>query len=342
MKPTVTPVADRRGRHVLLAVGRTALGAGLVVALVRQHAWSSSSTLPETVWVFATFNLLTLFGAATEGKRLSALLSAAGVPVAFRDAFRLVAIATLFSYWIPGGTGGDVTKLYYLTSRSKGRAIEIATALLVDRIVAFLTLLVLILTLIAFQPALLRSVPLVRWLAIAAAAVVLVVSGGMLILWSDRLRGSRLFRWLTSELPLARYIVRAADAIYGFRRNRSSLAIAAFWCLAGHFVLAVSLGLTGAVLLSGVSALVASTLALLGIIANVLPVTPGGLGVGEAATETIFRAAGASGGAIVIVAWRIGNLAISVLGGAFYMYGMKDNRQPVTAAAPTAEQSGRF
>src|SRR5438132_12271958 len=43
--------------------------------------------------------------------------------------------------------------------------------------------------------------------------------------------------------------------------------------------------MAAAVLLPGLSTLVASTLALLGIVANVLPVTPGGLGVGEAATE---------------------------------------------------------
>jgi uncharacterized membrane protein YbhN (UPF0104 family) len=43
----------------------------------------------------------------------------------------------------------------------------------------------------------------------------------------------------------------------------------------------------------------------LGFMANVVPLTPGGLGVGEAAFDGLFRLAGFSGGAELLLAWRL-------------------------------------
>lgn len=66
-------------------------------------------------------------------------------------------------------------------------------------------------------------------------------------------------------------------------------------------------------------------LALLGFLANALPVTPGGLGVGEAAFEALFRIVGTAGGAQLMLGWRVGMLPVSVLGGFLYMRG-RDRR----------------
>jgi hypothetical protein len=68
------------------------------------------------------------------------------------------------------------------------------------------------------------------------------------------------------------------------------------------------------VLLPDMSPLAASSLALLGLIANVLPITPGGLGVGEAAADALFRLVGVAGGAALVTAWRAGMLCISAAG----------------------------
>jgi uncharacterized membrane protein YbhN (UPF0104 family) len=69
--------------------------------------------------------------------------------------------------------------------------------------------------------------------------------------------------------------------------------------------------------------LTVSLLALLGMLANALPITPGGLGVGEAAFEGLFRTVGYSGGARLILAWRVGMLALCCLGSALYMAGAR-------------------
>ena len=68
----------------------------------------------------------------------------------------------------------------------------------------------------------------------------------------------------------------------------------------------------------------------LGLLANAVPATPGGLGVGEAAFDSLFRLGGLSGGASVLIGWRLVMLVPAAIGLAIYLGGRK---QFVTAAA---------
>jgi uncharacterized membrane protein YbhN (UPF0104 family) len=81
--------------------------------------------------------------------------------------------------------------------------------------------------------------------------------------------------------------------------------------------------------------LTVSLLALLGLLANALPITPGGLGVGEAAFEGLFRSVGYGGGARLILAWRVGMLTLCCLGCALYITGARRG-QVAEAAATTS------
>jgi uncharacterized membrane protein YbhN (UPF0104 family) len=61
----------------------------------------------------------------------------------------------------------------------------------------------------------------------------------------------------------------------------------------------------------------------LGFLANVLPVTPGGLGIGEAAFNKLFEMAGLTGGAEALLGWRMLTILISMIGLVFYLRGRR-------------------
>jgi uncharacterized membrane protein YbhN (UPF0104 family) len=61
----------------------------------------------------------------------------------------------------------------------------------------------------------------------------------------------------------------------------------------------------------------------MGEIVNSLPITPGGLGVGEAAFDALFKTVGLQGGAETVLCWRIWNVLASLLGLPFYLRGFK-------------------
>lgn len=308
----------------LFAIFRVVLGVGLLYYVLRQTGgWAAVRQLVSTAWLLPWLAVLTMFGAAIESKRLGFLFGAQGMRLSFAQGYRVVAIGALFNFCIPGGTGGDVMKLYYLAANNRGRRVEIATVIFVDRAVALFCMLCLVVTLALLDGRLVRDYPAIGGLVAVAALCAAILLVGGVVACSTRLRASRWYGYLMTRLPLHRYLERVADALYAFRKNRAALAKAAAFSLVGHLALLGVLSAAGRAIIPNAPPMTVSLLALLGLLANALPITPGGLGVGEAAFEGLFRLAGYSGGAQLILAWRAGMLALCCVGCAFYISGSR-------------------
>jgi uncharacterized protein (TIRG00374 family) len=314
----------RRWSSPFLMVVRALLGTALLVYVLRSGgAWTQLRGLLGVFWLVALLNMFPLVGAWIEATRLRVLFRAHQLQLPLRVGIRVVAIGALFNLWIPGGTGGDVMKLYYLSERHAGRVVEVATILIVDRAVALFALLTFLLTLL-LAPRQLWPVPVVRAATAGVAGMLAAMIVGTAIVWSSRIRSSAIYRTVLARMPLGRHFARAADAAYRFRDHKAALLKAALLSMAGHALLWLSFAIAGTVLVPGVPPLLVGTLSLLGLLASVLPITPGGLGVGEAASEALFRAVGVAGGASLIAAWRVGTILISVVGAAFYIRGVRE------------------
>lgn len=302
----------------LFTILRAALGVGLLYYVLKvTGGWAAAKQLISTKWLLPWLSCLTIFSAAIEAKRLGFLFGAQGMRLSFVNSYRVVAIGALFNFCIPGGTGGDVMKLYYLAAGNRGRRVEIATVLFVDRAVALFCMLCLAVALALLDGRLVWDRPLIGGLVSTAALCAIGLFAGGAVACSTRLRASR---WYT-RLPLHRYLERAADALYVFRKNKTALAKAAALSVIGHLALLCVFSAAGRVFMPNAPAITVSMLALLGLLANALPITPGGLGVGEAAFEGLFRLAGYSHGAQLILAWRAGMIALCSLGCALYIAG---------------------
>ena len=161
-------------------------------------------------------------------------------------------------------------------------------------------------------------------LFVVAGVVILVGSAvATALALSNRVRASRIYNRMLDALPLGGYLRRGMDALYAFRRHRVALTGAFLVSLVGHGLLLVLVVLVGGVVTPGVPWLPMALLTLLGMIANVLPLTPGGLGVGEAAIDYLFRIVGYGPGSPIIVAWRISQLPLLVIGCVLYVVGKK-------------------
>jgi len=291
-------------------------------------------------WVLA-FAAFSLLGGSIETQRLKLLLAAQRIQLPFRVGFRLVAIGTFFNFCIPGGTGGDLMKLYYLASLNSGRGVEAATIVLLDRVLAMWTLLLFIVLVAAGSPGIIASDSTLAALVLLAAAglVGLFATGVLALRHADRIA-----RFLTGRAPRLfgiDFIARALQALSHFRAR--TLLSPVGLTLVGHTLLASLFAWMAQTLLHAESFRTSATQAALGMLANALPITPGGIGVGEAAFEQLFAVGGVAGGALLILAWRIGMLPICLLGLAFYGRGIRrsSNRQPGDAGLPSPSPKGR-
>jgi uncharacterized membrane protein YbhN (UPF0104 family) len=301
---------------------RLALGLGLlVVVLVRTDAGRILPQLAASPWLLPLFVLQALLGYLVEAQRLVLLLRSQQIRIPLARALRVCVTAVPFGYVVPGGVGGDVMKVVALARGRSGRSVELAAVVLVDRATGLVSLLLVAVSAwllsgsVASTPAPLRAAALAALIGLAGAGT------GFLVAWSPAVRASRPYRFATTRLPLHAVLSRVLDAIYAFRDHRGAIAGALALTAIGHAALAGFFVVAARALLPLAPAALVVWVSLLALVANVLPLTPGGLGVGEAAFEAAFRVAGHGGGAQLLLLWRLGVLPFAALGGALYILG---------------------
>jgi uncharacterized protein (TIRG00374 family) len=255
--------------------------------------------------------------------RLCVLLKPHGFHLTLVSSFRLNLMGVFFNACLPGGTGGDVVKIYYAAEGNRGRRTEVATVLLLDRAVGMFAMLLWPLLAAPFFPRMIASSSLLQGLLWMAGAVWVVMLLCMLASLSSRVRQSRLVRWTFRTLPLGRYAEQVFDTVHYYRHNLGTLLAAlGISLLALTINIGVMLMIAQAVVPTG-SVWEMSMLIPLGLLANAFPVTPGGLGVGEASLNKLFAVAGLTGGAEIMLGWRMLAMATGMIGLAFYLQGRK-------------------
>jgi uncharacterized membrane protein YbhN (UPF0104 family) len=211
------------------------------------------------------------------------LLHAQGIPLSVRRTWGLTMIGLLFNVAIPGAVGGDLIKGYYITRATAGRKTHAATSIAMDRVTGLIGLLFLgAVMAFANLTETLRS-PATRSLG---ALTVVGFLGGLAGLYAALFAGGRLSRW--SFLPhMARNVF---SALHEYRQRSSVVPIAlalsalnqSITC--GSFYLALrSTGVTGMPV--GQFFLIVP----LALVTTAVPISPAGVGVGQAAFFALFQ-----------------------------------------------------
>jgi uncharacterized membrane protein YbhN (UPF0104 family) len=148
-------------------------------------------------------------------------------------------------------------------------------------------------------------------------------------------RGEKLRRyvvaWLLGQLPQGQYVTRMLETLSLYRTHMATLAITLGLSIAIHICVMVStLCIAQVTTTTGARAAMALLIPM-GFVANGLPLTPGGLGVGEAAFDQLFQMVGLTGGAVVILGWRMLTLLLGLPGFAFYIFAKKQIVVPQTS-----------
>jgi len=314
----------RGARQVLFTILRIVIGIALVVYLWRSGAiqWRAMAGL-ATQWTIAlTVIVLLLLDAVVTAWRLRILLDPRGFHLTLYSAFRLTMIGVFFNSYLPGSTGGDLVRIYYATEGNPGRKMEVGTIVMLDRATGMFAMMLLPLLLPFFPELLEKSAGLraVLWVVAGIAAGTLA---GTLLCFSERVRQSAPVEWAFRRLPLGRYIGIVYDTLHAYREHPAPLVSAVGISLLAH-VLAMSVAMLASLATHpGEFAWKMCVLIPIGFAANALPVTPGGLGVGEAAFSKLFALAGLTSGAEALLGWRVLTLLISPLGLVYYLQGRK-------------------
>jgi uncharacterized membrane protein YbhN (UPF0104 family) len=294
---------------------RLAIGVGLLAYLARTGIVDFRALGKLfTAWpITMAAMILLLVDSALMSARLSWLFRPHGLNLRFRISLELTLVGLFFATFLPGASGGDLAKLFYTARANSDRRLEIMTVVLLDRAIGMFSLLILPLLFAPMFLPFIRSVPALRALL---WAVGLLASGAftifLLFLFSNsvvnRIPGSLLQRFTKSA------IVQEVLGVLFAALGASLLANLLL-------VLVTMLGLL-AVAPSGWTPRMCLVIPI-GHIVNSLPLTPGGLGVGETAFNALFNITGLRGGAEALLCSRIWMGLVGLIGFAFYLRGIR-------------------
>ena len=333
---------------------QVAFNVGLVALAVVVIIWGGVVSFAGLASTFANpvtgvMALSVIFiGAQLSVVRWHLLLAWQGTPMRYGQAWRISYISWFLGTILPGAAGADALRALYVHRDSTARGLAFISILL-DRLLGLAALLVLAIGMLALASLSRHHMPQVlrtsMWIFLFGSLLGVVVLPFLAVVFNSKLR-----RW-TRSLVRIRHIVEELD-------EAAKLALAVWhrqplkllWCLVlgivGHiFVIASIVILANG---SGISAPSGPELALaaaLAVLINQLPLTPGGIGVGELGFAQLCLLMTPGGQAAlygsVILAFRVVTL-VSYAPGAIALMSYRPERQrSMVSSTRSASESSK-
>lgn len=215
------------------------------------------------------------------------LLLIAGCPTSWFEAFRLTYVGMFFNTVIPGATGGDLVRAYVVVQGHKDRRADALTSVAADRVLGLFGMAVL--STIALWTSDTEGFQHLRFWVLAA---MLSIAGGLMAMVSPLVRRLVRFDAILERLPQAERLKKIDTAVCSYAKHPIALLFALVLSMGNHlcstaccYAIGHAFGDTHGFHDYLCVVTVANTVA-------AIPLSPGGLGVGEVAFGTLLSFAG--------------------------------------------------
>ncbi len=260
------------------------------------------------------------------------LVRALDLPFTLRNAFRLGMVGVFANTFLPGAVGGDLLKAYFLAREHPERKTRAVASVIADRAMGLfgLILFVAVLGSVAWSMGDARIVAnvslqrMVEWTAIIAG---LSIAGFLLLGLLPLRRVDRFAGRLLSIPKVGKSLAELWHAVWMYRQRLKAVAIGVALSAASHFGLVFAFHCASRVFPPENPETDQATLAEhmvvapIGFIVQAVPISPGGVGVGEFAFARLYKICGRpeSRGISARLSYRVGEWIIGLLGYLMYL-----------------------
>lgn len=232
---------------------------------------------------------LVLLGIYLSALRWLILLRGQGFDLGMKNVFSLQLIGLFFNFVVPGGVGGDLVKGYYLVKANDDRKFLAATSIVMDRLLGLWTIIILV---IASGPLIGREIMQNPKLYYTYRGVLIagsIFTGALLLGFSDRFYDSGWMFKKFGNLPYGRAVVESYEAVHAYCTKLTVVARAVVLSMCLQLSSVVFFYLVGKSM--GIEMSFGSYMFIvpLGFVASSLPITPGGIGIGQMAFFALFN-----------------------------------------------------
>ena len=283
----------RKLRRAALFILEYAVGAAIIYWLWHREILDLTPLRTIPMSLIAGGVALSVIMVYLASLRLMLLLRDQGIRISAARCFFFNCLSIFYSMFLPGGFSGDAARAYYLLREVEHNRAGLVGSLLLDRILGLLAMIGLGTVSSAF---LVMGNPwlMPHFLALVALFVVGIV-GLVWLLYIERRPGKegktnlmiRIYDFahnLIARLNISAHSRRTLVNTVALSLAIHSLSISLIFLCSQHND-------------SGLGILGVFSVAPFGLLANAIPISPGGLGVGEQTFEVLYRLVGARNGA---------------------------------------------
>lgn len=327
-------------KKILQTSFKILLAGGIIYWLVKEDKLNFAALKSLCTPLYLTVALgLTVLCFVLVTERWRQLLKTQNVDLPFFSLFKLSMIGLFFNFAMPGGVGGDVVKGFYFYKQT-GHARSIAiSSVFVDRLLGLYTMVVMAVLVMIYDLKHILSIPVLESLFYLFSVIFLGFTLALYLFFTRQPKVQILVFKLLSVLPMKEKFQKLYQStqLYGKSLRTLSLVFAisllaqtlsiVFFIIAGE---ASGLG-------EGVPWSTYFLVAPLGFMATAVPISPAGVGVGQAAFFFLFNTyLGYSSeiGPTVITAFQMFQFLFGFSGVFFYLR-MKDKIQLPKAGLET-------
>lgn len=242
------------------------------------------------------------------------LLLAQEIPLTLWQAIRLAWIGQFFAVVLPGATGGEIVRAYYIRRAKPGATIAAVSTLLTDRVLGLYALVWLgagSLLLLAARGG--EIGPAAARLGTVSIVMVAGISFGLGVLWWRPTRSGVL--WL---LP-GRFRVAVANMLEAFGSKVGVILAGLAISLVADAIYVIAFALASEAQGMSVPGEVFFLVVPLITVANSVPLAPGGIGVAETTASLLFAQFGVTTGASLMLLVRLWLMLLRLPGALFYV-----------------------
>lgn len=313
-----------KAKHLLTQALKIGFSAAIIVWLVetgRLDLEAQKRILSEP-WiivglVFVAMNLW------VTSERWRLLVRSQNLATGSLEMLELTLIGVFFNYAMPGGVGGDVVKGYYFTkAHPNARAVAI-TSVVMDRGLGLYAMVMMAVGAMLFNIGHVWDTPVLRSLFYFIA---ILAAGFTIALWaifSRRIRRMRIIHDLLGRLPLGAKFQKLYDTAHAYGLHRGHvLGALGYSVIAQTFSILFLWGAGRAAGYGDVGAATYFLVAPLGFMATAIPISPAGVGVGQAAFLFLFNehlGRETSLGPAVITSLQVSQLLFGLIGALLYV-----------------------
>lgn len=208
--------------------------------------------------------------------------------------WQLVLMGTFFNFFIPGGVGGDLVKGVVMRKNLETTSTSAAFTVIMDRVLGLATMSFLSVLAFIFVPPHLKSSPKVQVLALFLLLISVFIFLGFYLLVSAEVREKFLFRlipYLPQKIKNKFLIFHDKQKIKSYKVTQ--LVKASIWSVLSQMSSILFFFLIGKSLFYelSVSLPVFFFVVPIGFMLTAIPISPGGIGVGQAAFYFLFQRA---------------------------------------------------